>query len=561
MGTVRGVEEGGIARKLWIKFKSHSVFAKYTPFFVCLASGHLNSDTFLHFISQDIPFLDAFFRAYELAEECADDEDDKSAIRELRKRVEDRLKKQDTFVRQWGFEPLKECPFSNLRVKFTDFLMATAAGKVEGEKVPGKIATPFEKTKVAAYTLGAISPCMRLFSFISKEIQAILDPSEGSHVYKKWIDTYCSEEFEEAASQTEDLVDRLSISLTGEELEVIEKLYHQALKLEVDFFSAQPVVQKTIVPLSSVQVPIEDRLTIFCDFDLACTTVDSSAFLAEIAIVTATKIDAADGSETRLSRMSSAELRSTWGVISNQYTDEYESCIESVVSGETVAEFNYESLHKALEQLADFEKNANLRVVQSGVLKGLCMEDIRRAGQSLVLQDGCRGFFEKIVKSENFVTDVHVLSYCWCGDLIRSAFSSGDLNVLKVHSNELAYQESISTGEIVKKVESPMEKLQAFNNIVKDSHSRDKCLTIYIGGSVGDLLCLLEADIGIVIGSSSSLRRLGGCFGISFVPLFSGLVEKQREICEGRFSGWKGRSGILYTVSSWAEIHAFLLGS
>lgn len=97
---------------------------------------------------------------------------------------------------QWGFEPLKECPFSNLRVKFTDFLMATAAGKVEGEKVPGKIATPFEKTKVAAYTLGAISPCMRLFSFISKEIQAILDPSEGSHVYKKWIDTYCSEEFE-----------------------------------------------------------------------------------------------------------------------------------------------------------------------------------------------------------------------------------------------------------------------------------------------------------------------------------------------------------------------------
>lgn len=129
-------------------------------------------------------------------------------------------------------------------------------------------------------------------------------------------------------------MDRLSISLTGEELEVIEKLYHQALKLEVDFFSAQPVVQQTIVPLSSVQVPVEGRLSIFCDFDLACTTVDSSAFLAEIAIVTATKTDAADGSETRLSRMSSAELRSTWGVISTQYTDEYENCIESVISGE-----------------------------------------------------------------------------------------------------------------------------------------------------------------------------------------------------------------------------------
>lgn len=106
-----------------------------------------------------------------------------------------------------------------------------------------------------------------------------------------------------------------------------------------------------------------------------------------------------------------------------------------------------------------------------------------------------------------------------------------------------------------------MEKLQVFDEIVKNSHSSGKRLTIYIGGSVGDLLCLIEADIGIVIGSSSSLRRLGGCFGISFVPLFSGLVEKQREISEGRFSGWKGRSGILYTVSSWAEIHAFILGS
>jgi len=77
---------------------------------------------------------------------------------------------------------------------------------------------------------------------------------------------------------------------------------------------------------------------------------------------------------------------------------------------------------------------------------------------------------------------------------------------------------------------------------------------------VGDLLCLLEADIGIVIGSSSSLRRVGNQFGVSFVPLFPGLVKKQKEYVEGRFSSWKGLSGTLYTVSSWAEIHAFIFG-
>lgn len=78
---------------------------------------------------------------------------------------------------------------------------------------------------------------------------------------------------------------------------------------------------------------------------------------------------------------------------------------------------------------------------------------------------------------------------------------------------------------------------------------------------MGDLLCLLEADVGIVLGSSSSLRKVGSHFGVSFVPLFPGLVKKQKEYIEGTSSSWKGLSGILYTVDSWAEIHAFILGS
>lgn len=129
-----------------------------------------------------------------------------------------------------------------------------------------------------------------------------------------------------------------------------------------------------------------------------------------------------------------------------------------------------------------------------------------------------------------------------------------------MHSNELVYEESISTGEIVNKLESPLEKLQAFNDILKDHSNDEQNLTVYIGGSPGDLLCLLEADIGIVIGSSSSLRRLGDHFGVSFVPLFSSLVERQKELDDGSSYKWKRLTGTLYTVSSWAEIHAFILG-
>lgn len=87
--------------------------------------------------------------------------------------------------------------------------------------------------------------------------------------------------------------------------------------------------------------------------------------------------------------------------------------------------FNYETLHKALEQLSHFEKRANSRVIESGVLKGINLEDIKKAGERLSLQDGCTTFFQKVVKNENLNANVHVLSYCWCGDLIRASFSSG----------------------------------------------------------------------------------------------------------------------------------------
>lgn len=551
---------GGIARRLWIKFRNEAVFALYTPFVVCLASGGLDPQSFLHFLSQDIFYLQGFSQAYELAEECADDDDDKIAIRNLRKRVSKKLNTHKETVREWGFELPSEIISDKATVKFTDFLLATASGKVEGEKFPGKIATPFEKTKLAAYTLAAVGPCLRLYAFITNEILALQDPDQSNHIYKKWFNSLSTQNFEEAALQIEDLLDKLSVCLTGEELEIIEKLYDRAMKLEVKFFSAQPILQQTIVPFSRPHDPAEQSLSIFCDFDMTCTAIDSSALLAEMAIRTAPKTDV-NGCESQLSQMCSADLLSTWSVLSSQYTEEYEQCIESIMGAEIVEEFNYEGLCRASEQLSDFEKRANSRVIKSGVLKGLNLEDLKRAGEHLILQDGCKGFFQEIVKRENLKTDIHVLSCCWCGDLIRSAFSSRDLNVRNVHSNELAYEEFITTGEIIRKVESPLEKLQAFSDFTKGNNEIGKHLTIYIGGSVGDLLCLLKADIGIVIGSSSSLRRVGNQFGVSFVPLFSGLVNKQKEVIEGRSSNWKGSSGILYTVSSWAEIHAFLLGS
>ncbi|RYQ91052.1 hypothetical protein Ahy_B09g096916 isoform A [Arachis hypogaea] len=551
--------ESGLARRFWIKFTRESVFAMYTPFVIALASGNLHIDSFRHYIAQDVHFLRAFAQAYELAEDCADDDDAKVGISELRKAVLEELKMHNSLVQEWGLDLAKENNINSATVKYTQFLLATASGKIEGLKGAGKLATPFEKTKIAAYTLGAMTPCMRLYAFLGNKFQELLDSDESTHPYKKWIDNYASDGFQASALQTEDLLDKLSVSLTGEELDVIEKLYYQAMKLEIDFFSAQPLFQPTILPLTKGHNPTKDHLVIFSDFDLTCTVVDSSAILAEIAIVTAPKSDQ-NQTEDQMVRLSSSDLRNTWGFLSKQYTEEYEQCIELIMPANKLDNFDYKELSTALEQLSKFENTANNRVIESGVLKGINLEDIKRAGERLILQDGCSNFFQRIVKNENLNAKVHVLSYCWCGDLIRSAFSSADLKELDIHANEFTYEGSVSSGEILKKVESPIDKVQAFRNILKNSNDDKKKLTVYIGDSVGDLLCLLEADIGIVIGSSSSLRSVGAQFGVTFVPLFSGLVKKQKEYNEESCSNWKGLSGILYTVSSWAEVHAFILG-
>lgn len=99
-------------------------------------------------------------------------------------------------MQEWGLHGAKKAAINSAAAKYIDFLLATASGKVGGVKGPGKLATPFEKTKVAAYTLGAMTPCMRLYAFLGKEFKALLDPNEGSHPYKKWIDNYSSESFQ-----------------------------------------------------------------------------------------------------------------------------------------------------------------------------------------------------------------------------------------------------------------------------------------------------------------------------------------------------------------------------
>nr|KAJ0192411.1 hypothetical protein LSAT_V11C800406030 [Lactuca sativa] len=99
-------------------------------------------------------------------------------------------------MQEWGFE----LPTGNISdrsmIKYTDFLLATASGKAVGERFPGKLATPFEKTKLSAYALAAMVESV----VVSEELMQAFDQETAAVVVATL--TYYKMEMEESFDAT-----------------------------------------------------------------------------------------------------------------------------------------------------------------------------------------------------------------------------------------------------------------------------------------------------------------------------------------------------------------------
>ncbi|RZC58945.1 hypothetical protein C5167_006250 [Papaver somniferum] len=375
-----------------------------------------------------------------------------------------------------------------------------------------------------------MTPSLRIYAFLSKAMQKLVSPYVNSHPYSKWLKEYSYINFETPYLHTEDVLDELCDSLTAKGVEVVERLYCQAMRYEMDFFYSRQSEQNLIIPIYTKLDPKEESLMLFADFDFTCTSVASVEILANIEILTAQKPDHQLLGEDRdgHSQVTSKDLRKTWELLSQQYTSENDNFIEKIMLGEKAVSFDYEGLYSAFEKLSSPDGKVVSRIFDSGVLKGISLEDIKQAGKCMELHNG-------------------------------------GLDMLKVDGNEFSYADGTFTGEVTRQAhQSVTAKLKYFEDMVQEHASEHGvgARTVYIGDSVSDLLCLLTADIGIVIGSNKSLMKAGKHFGITFTPLFAGVVKEQRKRFEtGNPIVWKGGlSGTLYTVASWIEIHAFILG-
>ncbi|EFJ08632.1 hypothetical protein SELMODRAFT_185239 [Selaginella moellendorffii] len=508
--------EPSISKRLWQQSKREAMVCLYHPFVVSIAAGTLDLHSFQRFIAQDSFFLTAFAKAYGLAIERSDDREVKSEICKLQQAVYEELELHSSLMKAWNFD---HTPPSPATCAYTDFLLAVAAGK--------KIEC--EKTKVPMLALAAMAPCMRLYAFLGQETRVF---SRENHPYRDWISTYSSPGFETAATRLEQLLDSLSEAqeTTAAEFQSMQSLYHRAIAYEVSFFDAQEVRgSNAFVPLLE-SVALKDRnFVLISDFDSTCTVSDSSPVLAELAMA----VD--------------PNVRRKWSSLSDEYFRDYSKLLEEVV----LREYDYDAIKEALQVLSEFEKQGNAKIDASRVLQGIKIDDIKQAGQNMALQAGCASVLCRLSSK----ISCQILSVCWSRTFIEAAFSKENITNVPVHSNELENDGNFTTGSLIRRVETPIDKEETmFREIL---HAPDDKFVIFIGDSLTDLLALLRADIGIVLGTSSSLDRASKAFGVKIVPLFSGLVQRQ----QSSRSAWRKEEGVLYRASGWLEIEAFLAGN
>ncbi|KAI3935074.1 hypothetical protein MKW92_027857 [Papaver armeniacum] len=331
MSTLKEVEESSnegeeesseskisISEGLWINSANEALYFNYSPLFVHMASGSLDDEEFYQYVANYSHLLSNFLEVYKLAADQCVDDSDKAAFLLWRDNVRQEQERHNSSVKKLVLNPAKETTLHPATAKYKEFLLAAASGNVQVSDIP------IQHSKIPAYTLGAMTPSPRLYAFLSKAVRELVSSyGSSSHPHSKWIKEYSYESFKTSYLHAEVLLDKLCNSLAQGEIEVVGRLYRQAMRLEMDFVYSRHSEQTLIIPIYTNLDP-KDRLILFAGFDFTCTDLDSLGILENIAIMTAQKADqqlqGEDGDT--LSHITSTDLKNTLELLSQRSTSD-----------------------------------------------------------------------------------------------------------------------------------------------------------------------------------------------------------------------------------------------
>ena len=273
------------------------------------------------------------------------------------------------------------------------------------------------------------------------------------------------------------------------------------------------------------------------DFDQTCNMRDTSELYYR-ATQKYQKSSAADRQK----------LDEQWSHVTGKYLREYREQIATSLSkfdDSVSSEFDETKLHSFLVEIATFNRIATRDVDESKLIAGVDEIGLQLVAKMVKFYPSCSEVLQSILPY------VRIVSVNWSAEMISYAFDEM-IPTAHIYANKLLGDSGLSSGLVGREYISSFDKLKLVKQLI-NSESGHGGVTVFVGDSITDLLSMLEADLGIIIGNSKTLLSVAGMCGIRVLPLLSLLQQTEISIgCEDN------RTKTLYSTEDWYQIKQLL---
>lgn len=284
------------------------------------------------------------------------------------------------------------------------------------------------------------------------------------------------------------------------------------------------------------------------DFDGTCTERDTTALLPHLAEQHA---PSAAGSPSKVAIFADFARQFAAG--------SEELCARHGLSTPST-ELDLTGLEQYLRAEESFGVSVTHQVAVSGCLAGIRPEEVattlscwaadRTACPCVAAMPDLRhGCLETLAAAKGRGSKIGVLSINWCPAVIHAAL--GVERPFQLWSNTVD-----ATGRIAVAVAGASSKRQKVSELKHQAAEAGEGPVVYVGDASTDVLALLEADIGFLLGSSSSVRRVLRCFGVGLRPLRDGEGTAVVEV-----ANLEDIDGAIWEAQEWSDVCESLFGT
>lgn len=191
------------------------------PFIKGLTDGSLPLENFKYYIVQDAIYLSKFSRALAVTGAKATDDDLAVSMFSYARDalLVERKSLHEFLASEWGMkaEHVYSQPMNPVNMAYTNYLIATA------------YSSPFHES------LAALLPCFWVYWEVGKEL---LGKGSPNKTYRRWIDTYSSEDYAKAVQRAIDLAEQVFKRLAEDEIKEIKRHFRMSTVYEYMFWDS-----------------------------------------------------------------------------------------------------------------------------------------------------------------------------------------------------------------------------------------------------------------------------------------------------------------------------------